>query len=106
MPSSTYSAGCTDTGRTASRGGWITLIPIAMELSTVYTTQGHLVAEMIKSKLESAGIPVLLDYESIGRIYGITMDGLGEVRVKVPAAFAQEALELLRESGGEAEEKH
>ncbi len=75
-----------------------------MELTTVYVAQGHLVAEVIKAKLESAGIPVLLDYESIGRIYGITVDGLGEVRVKVPAAFVEEALDLLRESGDEAED--
>jgi hypothetical protein len=75
-----------------------------VELTTVYVTQGHLVAEMIKAKLESAGIPVLLDYQSIGRIYGITVDGLGEVRVKVPAAFAEEALGLLSESGDEAED--
>jgi len=75
-----------------------------VELKTVYVTQGHMVAEVIKSKLESAGIPVLLDYESIGRIYGITMDGLGEVRVKVPEAFAEEALELLEESEEEVED--
>lgn len=69
-----------------------------MELRTVYTAQGHLVAEMIKGKLESVGIPVLLDYESIGRVYGITVDGLGEVRVMVPQELAEEALELLKGS--------
>ena len=63
----------------------------------MYTAQGHLVAEVIKGKLESAGIPVLLDYESIGRVYGITVDGLGEVRVKVPEGLAEEALELLKQ---------
>lgn len=68
-----------------------------MNLTTVYTAQGHLVAEVIKGKLESVGIPVLLDYESIGRVYGITVDGLGEVRVKVPQDLAEEALELLKE---------
>ena len=67
-----------------------------MELTTVYTAQGHLVAEVIKGKLESVGIPVLLDYESIGRVYGITVDGLGEVRVRVPQALAEEALEVLK----------
>ncbi len=68
-----------------------------MELRTVYTAQGHLVAEVIKGKLESAGIPVLLDYESIGRIYGLTVNGLGEVQVKVPEGLAEEALALLKE---------
>lgn len=68
-----------------------------MKLTTVYIAQGHLLAEMIKSKLESAGIPVLLDYESIGRVYGITVDGLGEVRIKVPEELAEEARELVKE---------
>jgi len=67
-----------------------------VKLTTVYTAQGHLVAHVIKGKLESAGIPVLLDYESIGRVYGITVDGLGEVRVKVPQELAEEALEVLK----------
>ncbi len=64
-------------------------------LTTVYTAFGQLEAQVIKTKLESAGIPALLDYESISVIYGITLDGLGEVRVMVPEALAQEAEELL-----------
>lgn len=68
-----------------------------MELKTVYVAQGHLVADVIKGKLESAGIPVLLEYESAGRVFGIIVNGLGEVRVKVPAVLAEEAIELLRE---------
>lgn len=75
-----------------------------MELKTVYTAQGHLVAEVIKGKLESAGIPVLLDYESIGQVYGITVDGLGEVRVRVPEELAEEALELLKELPDEGDD--
>lgn len=74
-----------------------------MELKTVYVTQGHLVAEVIRGKLESAGIPVILDYESIGRVFGITANGLGEVRIRVPEAFEEEALELLAESPDEGE---
>ena len=64
-------------------------------LATVYTAFGQLKAHVIKTKLESAGIPALLDYESAGVILGITVDGLGEVRVMVPEALAQEAKELL-----------
>jgi len=75
-----------------------------VELKTVYTAQGHLVAEVIKGKLESAGIPVLLDYESIGQVYGITVDGLGEVRVRVPEELAEEALELLKELPDEGDD--
>jgi hypothetical protein len=64
-------------------------------LTTVYTAFGQLQAQVIKTKLESAGIPALLDYESAGVVLGITVDGLGEVRVMVPEALAQEAEELL-----------
>jgi hypothetical protein len=64
-------------------------------LTTVYTASGQLEAHVIKTKLESAGIPALLDYESAGVVLGLTVDGLGEVRVMVPEALAQEAEELL-----------
>lgn len=64
-------------------------------MTTVYRTAGLLQAEVIKGRLESAGIPAMLDYESAGRIIGITVNGLGEVRVLVPDERAEDALELL-----------
>lgn len=68
-------------------------------LVTVYTASGQLQAHVFKAKLESAGIPVLLDYESAGVVLGITVDGLGEVRVMVPEDLAEEAMALLSEGG-------
>jgi len=65
------------------------------DLVTIYTSMGPLGAEVIKSKLEAAGIPVLLSYESAGPILGIIVDGLGEVRVQVPRDLAPEALALI-----------
>lgn len=65
------------------------------DLVTIYTTMGLLQAEVIKGKLESAGIPVLLSYESAGPVFGITVDGLGEVEVQVPREFEAEALDLI-----------
>jgi len=62
---------------------------------TVATTAGMLPAQVLRSVLESAGIPVFLRYESIGQVYGLTLDGLGEVQVQVPAEYVQEARELL-----------
>jgi hypothetical protein len=41
-------------------------------------------AQIIKGRLESEGIPVLLSYESAGLVYGLTIDGLGEVKIMVP----------------------
>jgi hypothetical protein len=66
-------------------------------LVTIHTVFGMLPAQVIKTKLESAGIPVLLDYESAGVVLGITVDGLGEVRVMVPEGLAEEARALLNE---------
>jgi hypothetical protein len=60
---------------------------------------GLLRAQAIKAHLESRGIPVLLDYESAGPAIGITMDGLGEVRVKVPARLTRMARRLILTEG-------
>jgi hypothetical protein len=52
-------------------------------------------AEIIKGRLESEGIPALLSYESAGLVYGLTTNGLGEVRIMVPKHLAKEAKEIL-----------
>ncbi len=64
-------------------------------LSVVHVVQGLLRAHVIKTYLESYGIPVALDYESAGLVYGITIDGLGEVRVLVPSRRVRRARRLL-----------
>jgi len=65
------------------------------KLVAVYTAS-YLEAEIIKSRLESEGIPAILQYEGIGLVYGITVDGLGETKVLVPEHLAQEAREILQ----------
>ncbi len=67
------------------------------ELVVVYASQGPLAAEVAKSKLESQSIPVLLRYQSIGRVLGLTVDGLGRVDVLVPKAHEANARDILRE---------
>ncbi len=62
-------------------------------LERVYTASGQLEAHVIKGKLESEGIPVLLQYES--QILGLTVDGLGEVRIMVPQHLAERARLLI-----------
>jgi hypothetical protein len=64
------------------------------QLVTVATAK-YLEAQIIKGRLESEGIPVLLSYESAGLVYGITVDGLGEVKIMVPRNLAEEAREIL-----------
>jgi hypothetical protein len=68
------------------------------DLTTIHTAAGMLKAQVIKTKLEEAGIPVLLDYESIGPVMGLTVDGLGQVRILVPKQYAEEARTLIVES--------
>lgn len=65
-------------------------------LVVVHIAQGELEANVIKSHLESEGIPVMLQYESAGRVFGLTVDGLGEVRIKVPQGLAERAKEIIK----------
>ncbi len=67
------------------------------DLVEVYTTQGHLRAHVIKSKLEAAGIPAMLSYDYASLAFGLTVDGIGEVRVMVPAQHANEARRVIEE---------
>ena len=69
-------------------------------LICVRTCQGWDLAQIYKAKLEAAEIPVLLQYESAGLVFGLTVDGLGEVRIMVPEAFAAEAKALLEDIDG------
>jgi hypothetical protein len=64
-------------------------------LGELMAVEGSLEAEIIKSKLESYDIPVLLQYEAAGRIFGITMNGLGKVRIMVPRDLLEEARRVL-----------
>jgi len=64
------------------------------QLVTVYTAR-YMEAQIIKGRLESEGMPVLLSYESAGLVYGITVDGLGEVKIMVPKRLEKEAKEIL-----------
>jgi len=73
----------------------------------VFTASGLTQAAIVQGRLEAEGIPVQLNYESAGRIFAITVDGLGEVRVMVPEPFVQTAREILDESyddGGPGED--
>ncbi len=66
------------------------------ELSIIFITDYNK-AQIIKGKLESEGIPVLLSYDSAAIIYGLTADGLGKVEIKVPKYLEEEARKILDE---------
>ena len=69
------------------------------ELENVYTASGQLQAHVIKGRLESEGIPVLLRYDSGSTVFALTVDGLGEVEILVPRDQAARARKILSQSG-------
>ncbi len=69
-----------------SEQGWVMLLRVV---------QGQLEAAIVRSRLESEGIPVVLQYESVGPLYGITSNELGEVQVLVPREFLDPARRVL-----------
>ncbi len=66
-----------------------------LKLVSVDIVYGINMANIIKSKLESYGIPVLLKYESAQITFGITLDGLGKVEIMVPKEYEEVAKKLL-----------
>jgi hypothetical protein len=64
----------------------------------VEVVYGETKAHILKVHLESEGIPVLLKYESLGRVTPMLIDGLGEIQIKVPAECAEEARQILQET--------
>jgi hypothetical protein len=70
---------------------------------TVARASGMTQANIIAGRLKSEGIATRLRYEAAGSIYAITIDGLGEVRILVPAADRERAKELLSRSYEEGE---
>jgi len=68
-----------------------------MDWVNVYTTNMP-EASVIKSKLESEGIPVMLKYESFGKITGLNIDGIGEVNILVPEDYKEQVLDIINEA--------
>jgi hypothetical protein len=73
-------------------------------LVRICVTSGLYRAEIIKGKLETSDIPVLLKYESLGPVMGLTIDGLGQVEVWVPMDKEEQARALLEEDDAPLDE--
>jgi hypothetical protein len=56
---------------------------------------GGINAESIIAALRGRGIPVSTRGEALGSIYGLTLDGLGEVSIRVPEEYLEEAKSIL-----------
>ena len=66
-----------------------------VRLITVYIASSQPEAYIVKGRLENEGIPAMLRYESLGLVYGITVDGLGQIEVQVSEDMAGRATEIL-----------
>ena len=58
----------------------------------------HGAAQIIRARLEDSGIPAALSYESAGIVYGLTVDGIGDVRILVPQTYYDQAKAVLEDS--------
>jgi hypothetical protein len=61
------------------------------ELEVVFTANGEMEAQTIKSALVAAGIPAEIKMEAAQQLFAVTVDGLGAVKVLVPADRLEEA---------------
>ncbi|HOG08315.1 MAG: DUF2007 domain-containing protein [Syntrophales bacterium] len=75
----------------------------AEDWGVVTAASGLTNARIITGRLETEGIPTRLRYEAAGAIYAITIDGLGEVKILVPARELARAREILERSYDEAD---
>ncbi len=63
----------------------------------VYTAAGEFDAQQVSAFLQAYEIPCELLGEALRHTHGFTLDGLGEVRVRVRPEFVDRARELLRQ---------
>lgn len=66
------------------------------EFKEVYKAWGSAEAEVIKSFLQSHGIPSLLKGLVVQSVHPFTMDGLGEIKILVPEKDYDLAEKLLK----------
>lgn len=63
----------------------------------VHTAQGEFEAQLVKTFLQDRGVPCRFGGEALRKTHGLTLDGLGEVRILVASSDAEKARELLAE---------
>jgi len=61
----------------------------------ILRVQGAINAEPILAAMRANGIPARSRREALGSVYGLTLDGLGEVAILVPAEHESAAREML-----------
>ena len=66
------------------------------KLVEVYRSTSEMEAQVIKSLLESYGIPSLLQSNAAPSVHMFTVDGMGEVKVMVLNSMAANARKLIK----------
>jgi hypothetical protein len=69
------------------------------EMAVVYRAAGETEAHIVQGMLECHDIPSLLSSDAAPSVHVFLVDGMGEVRVMVPAAVADRAIELIEGDG-------
>ena len=64
-------------------------------LTEVYRAAGEMEALIIKSLLESNGIPCFLKSNAAPSVHVLTIDGMGEVAIMVRESMVEEAKKLI-----------
>ena len=64
-------------------------------MEIVFRLHGELQAQVIKSLLDSFGIPSVIQSQAPGSVYAVTANGLGEFRVLVVKELAEEARRII-----------
>ncbi len=67
----------------------------------ILRVQGSISAEPVLAALRANGIPARTRGEAVGSVYGLTLDGLGEVAILVAAEHEAAARDLLAAAGRE-----
>jgi hypothetical protein len=70
-------------------------MPLQSNEVTLIRIPGGINAQSILTALHGRGIPARTHGEVVGEIYGLTLDGLGEVSILVPEEYLEEAKEVL-----------
>jgi hypothetical protein len=66
-----------------------------VKIKEVYRSWGEAEALVIRSLLESYGIPCFLKSNAAPSVHAFTVDGMGEFRIMVEEARAEEARNLI-----------
>ncbi len=69
-----------------------------MEWVRVKRVQGMVEANIIKGLLEANGVPVRLKHETAAVLFGLTLNGLGEVEILVPENYKNYAKRIIETS--------